>query len=204
MDRQPDSPENRSTRSVSLVHASKKNALAMVRQRLSTKPAKADVLKILVRLSAIYGSPRDRPEHLIEVMAAEWLRAFEALPLEALNDAVGNAIRSLKFWPTPAELIALAGDHLAELRAQADHASLVAHERPSLQLTRSLGDDPETPVAMSEPADAAITEACANWRRAFSEGETQAERMAHWQPPSKAGASDALKQSRLVRGEVIP
>ena len=103
MDRPLDSPENRNTPSVSLVLASKKNALAMVRQRLSTKPAKADVLKILVRLSAIYGTPRDRPEHLLEVMAAEWLRALEALPLEALNVAVEKAIRSLKFWPTPAE-----------------------------------------------------------------------------------------------------
>ena len=178
-----------------------------MRASLRTKVAKADILKALARLSAVFGPPRDRPEALAEVMAGEWLNVLGALPLAALDDALAKAIRTLRFFPAPAEILALAQERVAELRAGLEHEELRALERPSLQLTRGHAVDEVAGDAPGRPREAqprALSAACANWRALFAEGETLADRIEHWAPASQDGASDALKQSRLVRGEKIP
>ena len=137
-------------------------------------------------------------------MAGEWLRALGALPLEALNEAAGKAIRTLKFWPTPAEIIALAGEHTADLRAALDHAQLMAHERPSLQVTRGAGDEDAAPATPSAAEFAAVEKLCAAWRQRLGENAAASDRMDDWTPPPQEGASETLKHSRLVRGVPIP
>lgn len=135
-------------------------------------------------------------------MANEWLQALGALPLEALNEAAAKAIRTLRFWPTPSEIIALAGEATADLRAALDHAQLMANERPSLQVTRGAGDEHTAPATPSPAELAAVANLCAAWRQRFADSAT--DRMADWAPASRDGASESLKQSRLVRGVPIP
>ncbi len=138
-------------------------------------------------------------------MANEWLQALGHLPLEALNGAACKAIRQLKFWPTPSEIIALAGEHMSDLRGELEHGELMARERPSLQVTRGEGDDfTAPPVARGEAEFASVEKLCAAWRKRFGESAAACDRMDDWTPASQDGASDELKQSRLVRGVPIP
>ena len=161
-------------------------------------------MKLLARLSAIFGPPRDRPEHLAQVMAHEWLQALGHLPLETLNDAAGKAIRTLRFWPAPSEIIALACEDAAGLRAELEHAELMARQRPSLQVTRGAGDECAAPLVRDAAALASVTRLCAEWRKRVGQSESAFDRMDEWAPASQGGASEALKQSRLVRGVPIP
>ena len=193
---------NLPTRSASSALSSKKSAAASLRKRLSQKPSKADVTKILARLSAVYGPPQGG-DGMAQVMVAEWQHAMDFLPVEALNAAVEQAIRTLKFWPKPSELIEAAIAHQLELREALSQTEMMAGERPALQITRGYGDDIEPPFAPTTDELKRVSEIVKSFKT--KPEETITDRMDQWAPASQAlTVGAALRSScaaRRARGE---
>lgn len=158
---------------------------------MNTKPTKSDIAKILARLNAIYGAPRDRSAEMAEVMVTEWQHAMDFLPLESISAAVEQVIRTLKFWPAPSEIIERAIAHQLDLRDALGQTEVLAGERPTLQITRGGADD-DIPFKPNDEQMARISAMVAGFKRNVG-ADVITDRMDEWAPASEAGASDALK-----------
>lgn len=120
-------------------------------------------------------------------MVATWLETLSHVAASELDAAVSKAIRTIKFWPTPAELLAFIDE---------------TREAPSRLPAYHAGDNP--PFEPTDEELASVSAACAVWRAKFAPAETWRERMDQWKPASQGGASAALRASaaaRRARGE---
>lgn len=104
--------------STDLVAASSQTSLtSLQRQRLEQELGErlkpTDIAKIMDRLSANYGPPRDRTPEQVRLMVAEWFRALSALRLNSISHAVDRHLRTSKWWPTLAEIHEAAKAHQA-------------------------------------------------------------------------------------------
>lgn len=124
-------------------------------------------------------------------MAAEWEAAVGHLAPEALQAAVSHAARVLKFFPTPAEILAIVGD-------QREQTSRLPHYSADMEA-------PFEPTAEERERVAALV---AKWKREFgiAEPETPCETS---KPASQdMTVSDALRNSRAARsamaGRIAP
>lgn len=131
------------------------------------------MLKCFAKLEAVYGVPRDRAP---ELMAAAWMEALGHLTADTLRAAVAHAVRVLKFFPTPAEILAI-------VESQREHVSRLP----------SYSADMEPPFEPTPEELARVSAMCAAWRAEFADKTVIADRFEAWEPASQGGASDELK-----------
>lgn len=151
----------------------------------SVNSTKADILKILTRLSSIYGPPRDRS---YDLMAAEWHRALGRFRVVLLNRAIDHLTCNLKFFPTPAEII-----DFCEREAEPPHR---------LPPYRA---DMEADFAATPEQLEIASKLCADWREKFGDAQAKvgADRFEHWQPASQdTDVSDDLRKSKVAQAAV--
>lgn len=156
--------------------------------RYETKTTLIDVLNEMVRIDAVFGAPQARTKELTKVAAAEWLGALGRYPRSIVHDAVTKVLLG-KFPPRLGDVVELCREPTDELRA----AVVGNTERW------------ETPpdVVISEEERARVLAGFAKWRTLHAE-TVGADRFDEWAPASQDGASEALKNSRLVRKVPIP
>lgn len=134
-------------------------------------------MKSFARLEAVYGVPRDRSP---ELMTAAWLEALGHLEPDVLKAAVGQATRTLKFFPTPAEILAIVSD-------QREQVSRLPH----------YSADMEPPFAPTPDELQRVSEMVRGFVRKFGPEPVVAETV---KPASQdMTVSDALRNSRAAR-----
>ena len=59
------------------------------------------------RLAVVYGEPKGRTQESAALMAKEWFNALRPFGSKTLARSVTKALRTLKWWPSLAEIVAL-------------------------------------------------------------------------------------------------
>lgn len=111
----------------------------------------------MARLTATFGTPKDRTPDQMRMMVAEWFRVLRGYGVRSVTRAFDKAIETAKWFPTLAEI--------------ADHASRDEESwKDAIGCTHQMGqqpfkDPPRGPISAEEIAKRAAM--CRQWRDEF-------------------------------------
>jgi hypothetical protein len=114
----------------------------------------------MARLTATFGTPKDRTPDQMRMMVSEWFRVLRVYGHRTVTRAFDKTIETAKWFPTIAEI----ADHCAQDEHSWKDALGCAHQMGQ----QPFMDPPRAPIAPVEAAKRALQ--CANWRREFGFG----------------------------------
>jgi hypothetical protein len=150
------SPTTRSAYSVSLETRSKR-----LQQAVGTPLEPKQLTDQMARLTATFGTPKDRTPDQMRMMVAEWFRVLRVYGSKTVTRAFDKSIETSKWFPTIAEIADHCGNDLESWR---DAIGIDQHQMGQKPFT----DQPRGPITPEEIAKRAAQ--CTHWRREFGFG----------------------------------
>jgi hypothetical protein len=114
----------------------------------------------MARLTATFGTPKDRTPDQMRMMVAEWFRVLRVYGSRSVTRAFDKTIETAKWFPTIAEV----ADHCAKDDESWKDALGCAHQTGQKPFT----DPPRGPISPEEITKRAAQ--CLKWRKEFGFG----------------------------------
>ncbi len=151
------SPTTRSASLASLETKSKR-----LQQAIGTPLEPKQLTDQMARLTATFGTPKDRTPDQMRMMVAEWFRVLRVYGNRTVTRAFDKTIETAKWFPTIAEI--------------ADHCSKDQDSwKDAIGCTHQMGQQPFTDPPRGSITQDEITKRvaqCTNWRREFGFGSS--------------------------------
>lgn len=143
----------------------------------------------MARLTATFGTPKDRTPDQMRMMVAEWFRALRVYGLKTVTRAFDKVIETAKWFPTIAEIADLCSKDLESWR---DAIGIGQHQMGQ----QPFRDPPRGPISAEEIAKRAAQ--CLHWRKDFGFGGNASELRIGEDSEVKA-SQDTTVSSALLR-----